>query len=59
MCVLIVEDEPLIRLILAEELADAGLPVCQAENGDQAATLIQSSPIEFTLLATGAGGARL
>jgi DNA-binding response OmpR family regulator len=52
LCILIVEDEPLIRLILAEELADAGFAVCQAENGDQAAALFQSSPIPFVLLIT-------
>jgi len=52
LCVLIVEDEPLIRLILAEELADAGLDVCQAGNGDEAAALISSSTITFTLLIT-------
>jgi DNA-binding response OmpR family regulator len=52
LCILFVEDEPLIRLILAEELTDAGFEVCQAENGDEAAKLIQGSPIAFTLLIT-------
>ena len=52
MCILFVEDEPLIHLILAEELSDAGFEVCQAENGDEAAKLIQYSPIAFTLLIT-------
>lgn len=52
LCILFVEDEPLIRLILAEELTDAGFEVCQAENGDEAVKLIRDSPIAFTLLIT-------
>ena len=52
MCVLIVEDEPLIRCLLAEEIAEAGFEVCQAENGDAAARLIQERPAPFTLLIT-------
>src|SRR3954469_21257209 len=50
--VLIVEDEPLIRLILAEELTDAGFDVCQAENGDEAAALIAKDKAAFGLLIT-------
>jgi DNA-binding response OmpR family regulator len=52
LCILFVEDEPLIRLILAEELTDAGFEVCQAENGDEAVKLIQDSPMAFALLIT-------
>ena len=52
MCVLVVEDEPLIRLIVAEELAEAGLAVCEAEDGTQAAALIRNPPAAFSLLIT-------
>ncbi len=38
--VLIVEDEFLIRLILAEALTDAGYDVEQASNGDEAASAV-------------------
>jgi CheY-like chemotaxis protein len=38
--ILLVEDEPLIRMIMAEALEDEGLTVVQAENGDIAADLI-------------------
>jgi DNA-binding response OmpR family regulator len=51
-CILIVEDEDLIRLILAEELEDAGFDVCQAEDGDAAAALIAKPPTPFSLLVT-------
>ena len=52
MCILLVEDEFLIRLILTEELADAGFEVREAENGDQAARLIENPPTDFSLLIT-------
>jgi DNA-binding response OmpR family regulator len=52
MCILLVEDEPLIRLIMAEELAEAGFEVREAETGDQAAALIEATPSYFTLLVT-------
>lgn len=52
MCILIVEDEPLIRLLVAEEFTDAGFDVCEAENGDKAVALIQNPPTRFTLLVT-------
>jgi DNA-binding response OmpR family regulator len=42
----------LIRLILAEEITDAGFDVCQAENGDEAVKLIENSAMAFTLLVT-------
>jgi CheY-like chemotaxis protein len=41
--ILLVEDEPLIRMIMAEALEDEGLTVVQAENGDVAAELIDGS----------------
>lgn len=40
--VLIVEDEELIRLILAEVLADEGFQVVEASTGDEAVGLIDS-----------------
>jgi len=41
--VLIVEDEILIRLLLAEELASAGFQVIQAANADEALRVLESS----------------
>ncbi len=52
MCILVVEDEYLIRLIVAEELADAGFEVCEAESGDAAALIIERAEQTFTLLIT-------
>ena len=52
MRILIVEDEPLIRGILAEELADAGLDVCSVASGDDAAALLESGKTAFSLLIT-------
>ena len=52
MCILLVEDEPLIRRILAEELAEAGFEVREAETGEQAAALIAAAPTSFTVLVT-------
>jgi DNA-binding response OmpR family regulator len=52
MCVLVVDDECLIRLIVAEELADAGFEVCEAADGMQAAALIREPPAAFSLLIT-------
>ena len=40
MCILLVEDEWLIRTIVAEELIEGGFAVCEAEDGDQASALI-------------------
>ena len=52
MCILLVEDEWLIRTLLAEALADEGFAVREAENGDQASVLIARDPAVFTLLVT-------
>ena len=52
MCILLVEDDALIRLLLSEELADAGFEVQEASNGSQAAELIRQPPGEYTLLIT-------
>ena len=40
MCVLLVEDEWLIRTIMSEELIDAGFEVTSAESGDEALILL-------------------
>ena len=42
--ILIVEDEFLIRLTLAEALADEGFDVVEAETGDEALRLIEADP---------------
>lgn len=52
MCVLVVEDEQLIRDTLVEFLEDHGLPVIAAADGDQAATLIENPPRRFSVLLT-------
>ena len=52
MCILVVEDEDLIRLLVTEELAEAGFEICEAETGDRAAALIEASPAMFRLLVT-------
>ena len=52
MCSRLVEDEWLIRSMVAEELAEGGFKVYEAENGDQALTLIAQDPAVFTLLVT-------
>lgn len=52
MCILLVEDEYLIRSIVAEELTESGFEVCMAEDGDQAAALIAEPPTAFSLLVT-------
>lgn len=41
--VLLVEDEVLIRLMLADELRGRGLQVLEASNADEAAVVLQSS----------------
>ena len=52
MCILVVEDEDLIRLIVVEELIDRGFEVCEAETGDQAAGIIAAAESVITLLIT-------
>jgi DNA-binding response OmpR family regulator len=51
-CILLVEDELLIRLMLAEELEAEGFEVRLAEDGDQAEELIADRATAFTLLVT-------
>ena len=52
MCVLLVEDEPMIREVMAETLQDAGFDVMEATNGDSALKLLNDSPKTFTILVT-------
>src|SRR5690348_4399438 len=52
MCVLIVEDEVLIRDILVEGVRSHGHEACEASTGDEAALLIEHPPRAFTLLIT-------
>jgi CheY-like chemotaxis protein len=52
MCVLVVEDELLIRDVLVEVLTSYGHEVCEASTGDAAALLIEHPPRAFTLLIT-------
>ena len=52
MCILLVEDEWLIRSMFAEELLEGGFAVREAENGDQASALIMPDPTPYTLLVT-------
>jgi len=42
--ILLVEDEPLVRLVLTDLLADAGYRVTEAGNADEAMTLLESRP---------------
>jgi DNA-binding response OmpR family regulator len=52
MCILLVDDEDLIREILADELDFQGFEVCKAETGDQAAVVIKNPPKALSLLIT-------
>jgi len=51
-CILVVEDEPLIRMLAAECLEDAGYEVVTAEHGLEAINLIKQWPIRFGILVT-------
>lgn len=52
MCVLVVEDDALIRAILVEELEDAGYEVRQAETGDLAIAALQTIDPALSVLVT-------
>ena len=52
MCVLVVEDDYLIRLMLIEELRDAGYEVREAATGDQALTLLEDIDPPLRILIT-------
>lgn len=47
--VLLVEDEPLIRMILSEALADEGFEVLEAASGDEAAGLAERAGFDLLL----------
>lgn len=51
MCILLVEDEWLIRTIMAEELIEAGFDVTSVETGDEAMDLLTEEP-GFKILVT-------
>ena len=42
--VLVIEDEPLIRLIADDILAEAGFRTIEASNGDEAMTILEAKP---------------
>jgi CheY-like chemotaxis protein len=42
MVILVVEDEPLVRMFLADALDEAGFKVFEAVNADEAVTLLQA-----------------
>lgn len=52
MVILLVDDEPVVRLTLAEELRYTGFEVHEAKDGDEAADLIRNPPAPFSLLVT-------
>jgi CheY-like chemotaxis protein len=52
MCILLVEDEPLIRSIMADEFLDAGFRVIEAQDGDEAIAILADPPTRLTLLVT-------
>ncbi len=52
MCVLLVEDEPMIREVMTETLQDAGFDVCEAHSGDSALEILANPPRIFSILIT-------
>ena len=52
MCILVVEDDFMIRMILVEELVDAGYHVKEAASGDQAIDLLESIDPPLRVLIT-------
>jgi DNA-binding NtrC family response regulator len=50
--VLLVEDEAIIREIMAESLADAGYGVIEAATGDEAVAMIRSHVHQFGIVVT-------
>ena len=49
-CILIVEDELLIRMMLADELREAGYNVTEAFNADEALVILRSpAPVDMIL----------
>jgi CheY-like chemotaxis protein len=51
-CVLIVEDEPIVLMTTADWLEDAGFKVMTASDGLQAVDLLEQHPGHFTALVT-------
>lgn len=43
-CVLVVEDEPLVRIDIADYLSDHGFDVIEAANADEAIALLETVP---------------
>ncbi len=54
--ILIVDDEPAIRLFLEEELSQAGYEVTTAASGEEALTHLQREPVDLILLDLKMGG---
>lgn len=52
MRILLVEDEWMIREVVAEVLTEGGFEVRETESGDHAAALITEAPTAFSLLMT-------
>jgi DNA-binding response OmpR family regulator len=52
MCILLVEDDPLLREILAAYFEDEGFPHLIAADGDEAVSLIDHPPKAFSVLVT-------
>lgn len=52
MCVLVVEDEPIILMVTADYLEDAGFRVMTANHGLHAIDLLEQHPEHFTALVT-------
>ena len=52
MCIMVVEDDALIRLILVEELEDAGFHVKHAATGDEAVEMLHGIDPPLTILVT-------
>jgi CheY-like chemotaxis protein len=52
MCILVVEDNVLIRMILVEELRDAGYEVRETATGDEALSLLAAITPPLSLLVT-------
>jgi CheY-like chemotaxis protein len=52
LCILVVEDELVIRLSAVEALAEAGYEVMEAEHAPRAVELIEQCPRHFTMLVT-------
>ena len=48
LCILVVDDEPLIRMTAADLLTDAGYNVVEAANADEALRLIEKEPRRYS-----------